>query len=244
MKNQTIANLESEETKNLQIKNQIFQETSKIIAAIFILGTLNSPVNAQDKSSADSTKNVPAKSGSFAIDPTYSPQDNIGTFRLSGWWSISGINAWWFLDLSWNDFKEGINSAFGKLTLSKSTDKIIKWTSVAIEYMLDFQSPDKVRGWLIYGTKIWNGSIGTKLYPVSDKWFDPYAVVFVNQKIWEKIKISSFLNNDITNKKYYGETEATYKINSNIDALLQARYGGMYGKKCNPSWYIGARINF
>jgi len=48
----------------------------------------SSHVNAQDKNSADSTETnkqtVSTKSGSFAIDPAYSPQDKVGTFRLSG----------------------------------------------------------------------------------------------------------------------------------------------------------------
>ena len=241
-------------TNNVQKE---FTETSektntphiKLLGAGILLSALTlvqQPTQAQEKKDANKIEETKAqiKTGSFAIDPSYSPMDKVGTVRLSGWSEIAGLHVWWFVDLSWNDMQEWINSAFGRLTVSKSTDKIVKWTALAIEYMLDSQWPDKIRGWVTYCTSLGNGDIWAKLYPVSDTWFDPYAVIFADQKIGKNLQLSSFLNNNISHKKYYGETEASYKLSSNIDALLQARYGGVYWEQFNPSAYVGVRIHF
>ena len=216
-----------------------------------ILSLIAQPIKAQEQNTAnkiDSTKiekvSTPVKNWSFAIDPTYSPTDKIATCRLSGWGSIHGIDAGWFLDLSWSDIKEWINSAFGKFTLSTSTDKIITWSWVAVEYTLNSNAPDKIRSWILYKHKLANWGVVYKLYPVSDKWFEPYILVWVDQKIWKKIYASAFVWSDIKSKTYYWEAEVTYKMTKQIDALLQTRVGGDYNSKPQAWVYIWTRINF
>jgi hypothetical protein len=78
----------------------------------------------------------------FFMDPTYSPTDKVGTVRLSWGWSIHGLDAGWFLDLTWTPDKPAdISSAFGKFTVSKSISGI-PWTSVAVEYTLNSSASD------------------------------------------------------------------------------------------------------
>ncbi len=187
---------------------------------------------------------IPTKTGAFSIDGTYSPTDEIATFRLAWWWSIHGVSAGWFLDLSGNDLKKWINSAFGKFTLSKSTDKIIKWSWVAVEYTLNSNSPDKVRSWILYKHKLANWGVVFKLYPVSDKWFEPFVLVWADQKLWEKIFTSAFVWSDIKSKTYYWEAEATYKVTKKIEALLQTRVWWNYNSKPEAWVYVWARVKF
>jgi len=216
-----------------------------------ILSLISQPIEAQEKDSTDkndSTKiekvATPVKNWSFTIDPTYSPTDKVATFRLSGWGSIHGIDAGWFLDLSWSDIKEWINSAFGKLTLSTSTDKIIKWSWVAVEYTLNSNAPDKIRSWILYKHKMANWGFIFKLYPVSDKWFEPFVLVWADQKLWKKIYTSAFVWSDIKSKTYYWEVEATYKVTKQIEALLQTRVWWDYTSKPKAWLYVGTRIKF
>ncbi len=187
---------------------------------------------------------TPTKTGAFSIDGAYSPTDKMTTFRLAWWWSIHGVNAWWFLDLSGSDLKEWINSAFGKFTLSKSTNKIIKWSWVAVEYTLNSNTPDKIRAWILYKHKLANWGIAFKLYPVSDKWFEPFVLVWADQKLWEKIFASAFVWSDIKSKTYYWEAEATYKFTKQIEALLQTRVWWGYTSKPKAWLYVWTRIKF
>jgi hypothetical protein len=231
--------------------NSSLTRLSKTIAAWLLALTLTmwakwtqAQTANQDSLQQKKEQTIP-KPWSFCIDPTYDFGNKDWTARITGKGNIHGIKWWWFLDLYTSPEQPlDAQSAFWRFTLSKPTDNIIKWTSIALEYMLNTATADKVRWWIIYASKLGNGYTWAKLYPVSEQWFEPYVVLFTDQKIGKKIYCSSFLNNDIANKKYYGETEGTYKITSHIDALLQARYGGKYGEKLKPQWYGGMRINF
>jgi len=207
---------------------------------------------AQIKSQADSISTdsvtteqiTPVKNWAFSIDAAYSPNDDISTFRLAGGGSVHGLNVWGFLDLSSNNAKEGINSAFGKLTVSKSLDKIVKGGGIAVEYTLLSDAPDKVRTGVVYKHSLGNGNVVFKLYPVSEQGLEPYAFLAVDQKMWKKLFASAFVGSDIKSKSYYSEAEITYQVSKQIDALFQTRVGGSYTSKPQAGAYVGARVRF
>ena len=173
---------------------------------------------------------------SFGMDPTYSPTDKVVVTRLSWWGSVHGVGVGGFLDLTGTP---DVNSAFGKFTVSKW---ITKWVSVGVEYTLNSATPDKVRSWVICKHKLANGKVVYKLYPVSDKWFEPFVLVGVDQKLWEKAFVSAFWWTDIKGKWYYGEAEITHKVTKQIDALFQIRGGGTYTTKPKAWVYVWARV--
>ncbi len=174
----------------------------------------------------------------FFVDPTYSPNDKLMVTRFQWWGSVHGVDAWGFLDLTGT---LDINSAFGKFTVSKW---ITKWVSVGVEYTLNSETPDKVRSWVILKHKLANGKVVYKLYPIGDKWFEPFILVWVDQKLWEKAFASAFCGTDIKSKGYYGEAEVTYKITKQIDALFQTRVDGTYSTKPKTWVYVWARVKF
>jgi len=179
---------------------------------------------------------TPKKSWAFMLDPTYSPTDKTVVTRISWGWSVHGVDAGGFIDFTGTP---DVNSVFGKFTVSKG---IKKWVSVGVEYTLNSQSPDKVRSWVICKHKLANGKVVYKLYPVSNKWFEPFILVGVDQKLWEKAFASAFAGTDIKGKGYYGEAEVTHKITQQIDALLQTRVWGTYGAKAKAWAYVGVRV--
>lgn len=186
---------------------------------------------------------VSTKWWDFFMDPTYSPTDKVGTVRLSGGWSIHGVNVGGFLDLTGTQKNPAdVESAFGRLNITKSTDAIIKGTSMWMTYVLNSSCDDKIFGNIGYKTKMGNWSLSIMGFPVSNKWFEASLFVGANQKFGKKIGTSAFVLTDFKAKGYYGETEATYKISKNIDALAQMRIGGTFTSKPKPSAYVWVRV--
>lgn len=220
---------------------------------VWMLTSKGAMAQTKDSSAIDTSKIVPtvaakpaveAKSWVFFMDPTYSPTDKIATVRLSWGWSVHGIKAWWFLDLSGKELKDWVSSTFWKFTLSKSTDSIIKGTWVAVEFTLFWDAPDKVRTWFLYAHKVADWTVVFKVYPFSEKWFEPFALLAIDQKLWKKLIASAFVWSDLKSKSYYGEAEITGKITKQISALLQTRIWGKYDSKPKAWVYVGARVKF
>lgn len=250
-----VASTEREQQTKTENKSKVMSWTkwlsaSALMSLFLLMPTESVAQNNQgqlDSIRTDSIKSAqvaPVKKSAFCIDAAYSPTDDVATFRLAGGGSVHGLNVWGFLDLSSNDAQDWINSAFGKITVSKSLDKILKGGGVAVEYTLLSEAPDKVRTGVVYRHILANGKAVFKLYPLSEKGLEPYAFLSVDQKMWNKLFASAFVGSDIKSKTYYGEAEATYQITKQIDALFQTRVGGSYTTKPQAGVYVGARVRF
>lgn len=191
----------------------------------------------------DSTKTekveAPKKSWSFSIDPMYSFTDKTALVRFQWWWSVHGLQIGWFMDVSWTDEKEWINTAFGKITVAKNLWK--HGTYAAVEYTLHTATQDKVRIWIKQVIKMKDWSVVFKVYPLSDKWFEPFVVIWADYKLGKYFGISSFVGSDIKSKSYYSESEITVG-KGKIQGIWQVRIWGTYTTKPKAWVYTGVRI--
>lgn len=199
---------------------------------------------AQDSIKTETPKKETPK-WAFFIDPSYSPTEKVGSIRLSGGGSFHGVKVGGFLDLTGTpDDPVNGTTAFGKLTMSQSLDKIkfLKWTSVAMEYTFSSATRDKLRLWFTYVRQFKaDGTIIVKFYPLSDRWFEPFVLVGLD-KSFKKFKISWFAGTDIKSKSIYGEVDASYQATKHIAPFVQGRFGGDYKGKVHPDAYVGLRI--
>lgn len=180
----------------------------------------------------------------FFIDPSYSPTEKVGSMRLSWGGSFHGIKVGGFLDLTGTpDDPVNGTTAFGKLTMSQSLDKIkfLKWTSVAMEYTFSSATRDKLRLWFTYVRQFKaDGTIIVKFYPLSDRWFEPFVLVGLD-KSFKKLKMSAFCGTDIKSKSFYGEWDISYQATKHIAPFVQGRLWWYTGKP-HPDAYVGLRI--
>ncbi len=206
------------------------------------------PTKAQDTASAvstDSTKTekveAPKKSGVFMIDPMYSITGKTFITRIQWWGTVGGLQVGGILDLSGTDIDQGITTAFGKITVSKSLWK--NGTLLSMEYMLHTASKDKVRVGIQQVFKSEDGSVFFKVYPLSDKWFEPFILIWADHKLWDYLGISWFVGTDIASQSYYGEWTLTVG-KGDIQGLGQMRVSGEYDKDPDVSGLLGIRIKF
>jgi hypothetical protein len=182
----------------------------------------------------------PAKTWIFMMEPIFSPTDKVWTVRFQWWWSVGPIDVWWFLDLSWTDLEEWISEAFWKITASK---EIFKSTSLALEYTLLSEAPDLLRGWFIFVHKIKGWKLALKVFPVSDKWRQPFILWAAQKQIW-KVNTSAFVWTDIKWKQFYWEVEASLPISKKVHILGQVRGGGKFDSKPKAGAYGWVRVVF
>ena len=231
------------------LSDKVKKMVTTIIAAALLIWAKPAMSQTKQETEKDSvkteTKKPETKWWSFFISPEYSPTDKTWAIRIEGSGGFHGIDAGWFLDLTGTEKDPvGVSSAFGKFTLSKALfpkSKVLKWTSVAIEYTLSTATPDKVRWGVMYAHKLWNWAVVFKVYPVSEKWFEPFVLAYVDQS-WKKFKMSTFFSTDIKSKSFYGESDISYQATKHIAPFVQGRLGWCYTSKPHPDAYLGLRV--
>lgn len=206
------------------------------------------PSKAQETSSAtapDSTKTekveTPKKSGVFMIDPMYSITGKTFITRMQWWGTVGGLQVGGVLDLSGTDLDQGITTALGKITVSKKLWK--NGTLLSVEYTLNTATQDKVRVGIQQVFKSEDGSVFFKVYPLSNKWFEPFILIWADHKLWDYLNISWFVGTDIVSQSYYGEWTLTVG-KGDIQGLGQIRVSGEYTDDPNVSGNLGIRIRF
>ena len=229
------------------LRQKIKNIVATIITAALLVWAKPAMPQTQKSTDQDSIKTVqPKKSDptwAFFLDPAYSPTDKVTTVRLSGGGSVHGVKVGGFLDLTStpDDVING-SSAFGKLTVSQPLDKVIKGTSLAVEYTFNSATQDKLRWWFTYVRLMKkDGSLVIKFYPVSEKWFEPFVLVGADKKMG-KFKVSAFCGSDIKSKSFYGEADASYQLTKHIAPFVQGRFGWSYTGKVHPDAYVGLRV--
>lgn len=215
-----------------------------LLMTAFILWSQSSKAQKTTSTTVtDSTKSekveAPKKSWTVMIDPMYSPTDDLGTVRFQWWWSIWDLKVWGFVDFTATNVDDGINTAFGKITVAQPIGK--HGTSAAIEYTLHTATQDKVRIWIKQVIKMKDWSVVFKVYPLSGQWFEPYLLVWADYKLGKYFGISAFVGSDIKSKGYYSESEITIG-KGKIQGIAQVRVWGTYTTKPKAWAYVWMRI--
>ncbi|MBN2459832.1 hypothetical protein JXB28_06110 [Candidatus Woesearchaeota archaeon] len=217
------------------------QKMKKIISGIVLVGALYTakPMLAQEK------KEEPkAQPGAVLIlSPTYSATEKSGAFRIAGGGAIKGIGIGGFLDLYGTpEAPVDMQSHYGKVTVGKGLEKIVKGSGVAIELTTSSFGKDEIRAGVYKAGTLLGFSYKGQFYPIAPKGKGPSVGLFIDKQLGKKAAASAFITSDLGDKSYYGEAQVGYEIIKQLSLIIQERYGGKFGEPFKPATHVGFEI--
>lgn len=217
------------------------EKMKKIIAGALLLGMLYTakPMMAQEKKEEPKAK--PA--ASLILSPTYSATKEYGAFRIAGGGTVQGLRIGGFLDLyGTKEAPTDMQSHYGKVTVSKGLEKIVKDVGVDVELTTSSFGKDEVRAGVYKTGKLLGFTYKGQFYPIAPKGKGPSVGVFIKKQLGKKASASAFLTSDLGDKSYYGEAQVVYEIIKQLSLIIQERYRGRFGEPFKPETHVGIEL--